>query len=183
MGKKRGVSMKRKVLLLAIIAILLLSGQAFADSKSKIGKKITAESPVYLDGVQVSDAVIFDGTSFGAIRELAEMLGLDVKFENGKEGSAIKLTSPEQEVPKEIVWEDLKKESDLKAKITGANNDIKQFNELIEYHNKQLSEVSASPSYVKDVENKIKEAQEEIITAQENIIKYKDELLALESAK
>lgn len=179
MGKKEVLFMKKKVVILTLCAIFLLSSSIYAATTSKVGKKITAESPVYLDGQLLNDAVILEGTSFVPVRVLSEALGLDVKFESSKEGSLINLTSPEtKEVTKEMVW----KKAGIEADIIGANNAIDRLNQEIEHSTKQL-EAATHEILVKTLERSIAEAKEQIITAQANIIKYTNELLELESAK
>lgn len=182
MDKKRGVSMKRKILLLAIIAILLLSSQAFADSLSKVGNKITAESPVYFNGKQLNDAIITDGTSYAPLRAIAEELGIDVKYEKNKEGSVINLTSPEQNSSKKINYDEMLKKTTLKTEISGAEKNIEHLSKLIDKLTTDL-EGKTNEIYIAVREKEISAARQEIITEQENIIKYTNELLELESAK
>ena len=178
MDKKRGAFMKKKVVILSICAIFLLSSSVMANTTSKVGKKITAETPVYLDGQLISNAIITEGSSFAPLRAIAEKLGLDVKYETSKEGSVIKLNSVEtKEVTKEMVW----KKAEIEAAIIGANNTIDRLNQEIEHSTKQL-ETATHELLVKTLERSISEAKEQIITAQANIITYTNELLELESS-
>lgn len=170
--------MKKKIILLSIFAVFLLSSQVFADSISQIGKKVSGEASVYLNGIKIKDAIIVNNSAYAPVRDLVESLGGEVEFKKTEKGSAINLTSPEtKEVTKEMIW----KKAELEAKIIGANNAIKRLNQEIEYATKQL-ETATHEILVKTLERSIAEAKEEIIQAQANIITYTNELLELESS-
>lgn len=169
--------MKKKVVILSICAIFLLSSSVYAATTSKIGKKITAEAPVYLDGQLISEAIITEGSSFAPLRAIAETLGLDVKYETSKEGNVIKLTSPEtKEVTNESIWE----KAELQAKINGANREIERANEVIKYSDEKLK-TEENTEWIAFHEKMKMESQEKIIKAQQDIITYTNELLALET--
>ncbi|MCR8656924.1 copper amine oxidase N-terminal domain-containing protein [Paenibacillus endoradicis] len=178
MDKKRGASMKKKIIILSSCAIFLLSGSVLANSTSKVGKKITAEAPVYLDGQLISDAIITEGSSYSPVRAIAEALGLDVKYETSKEGSVIKLTSPgTKETTNEMIW----KKADIEAKIITANLEIQQANEAINHSIEKLK-TEKNEEMISFYENRIVESQEKIIKSQQDIITYTNELLELESS-
>jgi hypothetical protein len=73
--------MKRVVIAFVAGALLMVSGQAMADSISRIGKKVGGEAAVYLNGKQLSDAIIVDDKSYAPVRDIAEAFGADVGFE------------------------------------------------------------------------------------------------------
>lgn len=178
MDKKRGACMKKKIILLSIFAVYLLSSQVFADSISQIGKKVSGEASVYLNGVKIKDAIIVNNASYAPIRPIAEALNVDVAFEKNEKGSAINLTSPEtKEVTKEMIW----KKAEIQTKITSANREIERLNQENDYATKQL-ETATHEILVKTLERSISEAKQQIIDAQANIITYTNELLELESS-
>ena len=77
----------RKYVVGFIFGVLLTFGfSAYAaDGFSKVGKTITAEYPVFLDGIELPvTAVAFEGTSYAPVRILAETLGLEVDFQENK---------------------------------------------------------------------------------------------------
>jgi len=112
----------RKYLLGFLFGVLLtFASSVYADEATKIGKKITAEYPVLLDGVELPvTAVAFEGTSYAPIRVLAEVLGLKVDFQDNK----VLLTSAGEEMKQsetEIIEEAIKQ---IDIKIRGIRFDL-----------------------------------------------------------
>src|SRR5690606_38206818 len=117
MEKTEVISM-RKVLFGFILCLsLFFSAQIFADSISKIGKKVDSEASIYLDEKQVSNAIIVDGTSYVPVREISELLGVEVEYKAAKEEKKIMLTSKPS-------WDDVVTQSNLKANIETAQKNI-----------------------------------------------------------
>ena len=85
--------MKLKSILFGVIigVALTVSSTALADSVSKIGKKVTKEYVVDIDGKTLPvSAIAFDGTSYLPIRSLSDELGLGVSVTSSK----ISLSTP-----------------------------------------------------------------------------------------
>lgn len=57
---------------------------AAADSLSYVGKKVTSETAVFLDGMPFDTAAIVDGTSLAPIRRVYETAGYKVTYKDGK---------------------------------------------------------------------------------------------------
>lgn len=75
--------MKKYLVGFVVGVILTVGSTALADQVSKIGKKITDEYTVKLDGKELPvKAVAIDGTSYAPLRAVGETLGLEVGFEN-----------------------------------------------------------------------------------------------------
>jgi hypothetical protein len=70
---------------IAIGIMLTVSVGAYAATKGYIGKKITAEIPVYVDGQEIPEvAVVVDGKSFLPVRKTAEAADLGLELKDGK---------------------------------------------------------------------------------------------------
>lgn len=64
-------------------AVLSLSGQALADSLSKVGKKVQNEYTVVVNGKELPvKAISIDGTSYTPNRAFAEATNSDIDFKN-----------------------------------------------------------------------------------------------------
>lgn len=183
MLKTRGDLVKKKISFLVILTIVLLATQVSADTISQIGKKVSGESSVYLNGNKLENAIIVDGTSYAPLRSVSEAYGNEISFEKTKEGNVIKMDTPELtkeeiEQVKELNWAKAK----LEAAIQGAKNTIEWANQNIDASKKML-EIEKNENRIKFYEEEISKAQQEIIQAQEDIITYTNELLELESSK
>lgn len=87
--------MKKIFISFIVVALLATSTSVFADTISSIGRKITAEYIVKLDGKQLPvKAVAFEGASYAPVRVISEALGLDVDFKNNE---VLLTTIPESE--------------------------------------------------------------------------------------
>ncbi|WP_028560852.1 hypothetical protein [Paenibacillus pinihumi] len=76
--------MKKFVVGVVVGAALTLSVTAAADSLSYVGKKVTSETAVFLDGMPFDTAAIVDGTSLAPIRRVYETAGYKVTYKDGK---------------------------------------------------------------------------------------------------
>jgi hypothetical protein len=75
--------MKKIVIGIIIGALLMFSGQAIADSISKVGKKVQAEYVIKVDGKKLdAKALAIDGQTTTPNRALADAVGYDVAFVN-----------------------------------------------------------------------------------------------------
>ncbi|MDQ0062390.1 hypothetical protein [Paenibacillus harenae] len=82
--------MKKVVIAFVAGALLMVSGQALAESISQVGKKVGGEAIVELNDTQLSNAIIVDGKSYAPVRDIAESFGADVEFEGAtKESKAV----------------------------------------------------------------------------------------------
>lgn len=72
--------MKKVVIAFIAGALLMISGQALAEQVSRIGLKVGGEAAVYLNGKQLSDAIIVDNKSYAPVRDIAEAFNSDVEF-------------------------------------------------------------------------------------------------------
>lgn len=85
----------KKTLLIAVSAfiagaLVMTTGQAMADSLSRVGKKVGSEAKVLLNGKQLSNAIIVDSKSYLPVRDIAESIGADVAYEAAsKDKSAV----------------------------------------------------------------------------------------------
>lgn len=74
-------------------AALMVSVSAAADSLSLIGKKVTSETEVYLDGKPFDTAPVINGTSLAPLRKAYEAAGFKVEYRDQK----VYLQSPVKE--------------------------------------------------------------------------------------
>lgn len=84
----------RKIVFIALTCTLILStSQAIASSLgSLVGKRVSTESEVYVDGVRISDAIIIEGKSYAPVRDIAESVGREVNFTSAKDGGKAVIT-------------------------------------------------------------------------------------------
>ncbi|MBJ6364137.1 hypothetical protein ACFOQM_23225 [Paenibacillus sp. GCM10012307] len=76
--------MKKFVVGVVVGAALTLSVTAAADSISFVGKKVTSQTEVYLDGKLFDSAPVIDGTSLAPLRKAYETAGYKVTYKDGK---------------------------------------------------------------------------------------------------
>lgn len=83
----------RKYIIGTIFGLVLgLSATAYADDlQTLIGQTIDGQTPVYLDGVKLDDAIIVDNKSYTPTRKVVEATGKEVTFKDG----GIYLETPE----------------------------------------------------------------------------------------
>jgi len=68
-------------------AVLMFSGQAFADQISRVGKKVGSEAIVFIEGKEVSSAIVVDGKAYTPARDIVETFGGTVNWVPGKGGN------------------------------------------------------------------------------------------------
>lgn len=69
---------------IVIGSIMSFSVGAAADSISLIGKKISGESDVVVNGLKIGTAIIVNGSSYAPVRTIGDAAGFDVGFVNKK---------------------------------------------------------------------------------------------------
>lgn len=78
---------------------------AAADSISLVGKKISGESDVVVNGEKIGTAIIVNGSSYAPVRAIGEAAGFEVGFANKK----VVLGAAKEESVKPVEGADLKK--------------------------------------------------------------------------
>src|SRR5690554_6846980 len=73
-------SMKHIIMAFIVGVLVMISGQALADTVSQIGNKVDSEAVVIVNDERVSDAIIIKGKSYTPSRDVAEALGGTVKW-------------------------------------------------------------------------------------------------------
>lgn len=181
--------MKKLVIGIFIGALLMFSGQAFADTISRVGKKVGAEATVFLNGTQLSDAVIVDGKSFAPVRDIADAFGADVEFEPAtKEKKAvITLNGDIQAHPPDLQLIIYKQEKEQLESELASNKKVVE-NAEVELKKAQSKLESAmeweKPLYIRDIDSytAIKEESEARITEiNERLNEINAEISKLES--
>lgn len=148
--------MKKIVIGMILGAVLMFSGQAVADSISKVGKRVQAEYVVEVDGVELeSMGLAIDGQTTVPARAFGDATGYDVKFTNKK----VILTKKEQQEvdPVESIQDQLNV-------INGDIEGLETLSRFLEGNIKQdifstdLERVNAENKY-REYQEKIKELQ------------------------
>jgi len=133
----------RKVAI-GFVAFLLISTASVVGAsgvKSMIGKKVTAEATIFVNGESVSDAIILDGTTYVPARELVEAMDSKIKYTapTEKGGKAvIDITKPNG-VP--LISDDVRAElinEQLQTLIGTRDSHVKEIARLNELRNEQL---------------------------------------------
>jgi predicted RNase H-like nuclease (RuvC/YqgF family) len=123
--------MKKFISGIIIGALLMVGTQSFAANIGYIGKKVSSETVVKVNGEEAGKAVIVDNKSFIPVRDISEKIGAKISFE--KDGSILLAT--ENPIQKEIeqVNSDIKSTksriSDLEQRISEYENQIKAIEE------------------------------------------------------
>lgn len=162
----------RKYIVGFVFGILIaLPAAIFAEEVSNVGKRITAEYPVFLDGQEFSvKAVAFEGISYAPVRVIAEALGLEVDFRD----RTVILTSPKKEEGENEILKEIKKiEGELRIlgrDIANAENKVKN-REMILFDAKQYG---FSEEMIQEREIELQKSQAEL----ESLLQQKSELEA-----
>lgn len=86
-------------------SVLSFGVGAAADSISLVGKKISGETDVLVDGVKLGTAIIVNGSSYAPVRVISEAAGFDVGFVDKK----VVLGTAKEEVVKPVETVDANK--------------------------------------------------------------------------
>ncbi|MGO4543222.1 hypothetical protein AB4Z29_00280 [Paenibacillus sp. 2TAB23] len=98
-------------------SVLTFGVGAAADSISLVGKKISGETDVLVNGVKLGTAIIVNGSSYAPVRVIGEAAGFEVGFVNKK----VVLGAPKGEVTNPVETQtDTKKERIAEIKKRGA---------------------------------------------------------------
>lgn len=96
--------MKKFVIGLVTGVLLATAGTAFGAT-ALIGKKVDSEVQIVLDGKNISNGIVIEGTSYAPVRSLTEAVGLDISYNKGVvslESETSEYTSAQPE-PKPVV--------------------------------------------------------------------------------
>lgn len=130
-----------KKLLIGVAAVTLLTSAAIVSANgisSLVGKRVAAEATVFVNGKQVSDAIIIDGKSYAPVKDVVDSMGGSVKYvkaSNGDEKASLQIerkTTPVNHLESELTIV----ESDLES----TNNKLKNVLNEIEKYTKQRDE-------------------------------------------
>ncbi|MEK5479888.1 hypothetical protein NYE70_23605 [Paenibacillus sp. FSL R5-0407] len=125
--------MKKFVVGVFVGAMLMMSTQAFGASINYIGKKVSGETPVKVNGETAGNAIIVDNKSFIPVRDISDKIGADISFEKG---GVISLTTSSQ-TPEEstVNTEAIKKQQELidetKKKIDATAEKVSHYEALV----------------------------------------------------
>ncbi|RUS41842.1 hypothetical protein [Cohnella sp. AR92] len=144
------------ILLGMLVGIALtISAGAYAANSGLIGKKITAEVPIVLDGKKISEkGSVAGGTTLLPVRSLAGLFGADVKYTDGTVyltstevgGAAVPEATTSPTAANQLTEEELKKKiADLDSRIEMA---LLTYNETQEV----IDRMSTDPNAEKEVE-------------------------------
>lgn len=167
--------------------VLTFGATAFAENVSKIGKRISAEFVVKLDGEALPvKAVAFDGTSYAPVRAIGEALGLDVDFID----SEVILTS-NVEKEADVIVEKLTAEQ-IKERIIVVNQDIEILERAVERSEdslrRKLLEFELRPEAydnktINEIEERIEGYKIRINEAQQELADLERQLAELQAAE
>lgn len=76
----------KKVIYSAIASLLVLgslTASVYAGTNSLIGKKVQSVISVTVNGKQVKDAIVIDGTTYAPVRSFSEAAGYSIAFDKG----------------------------------------------------------------------------------------------------
>jgi len=154
-------------------ALIMFSGQVFADQISRVGKKVGSEAIVRIEGKEVSSAIVVDGKAYTPARDIVEKFGGTVTWVPGEKGGSnvieiYRLPDGELVATKE-------KKKELESEISKLKDSIK------------FQEEEYIPMIEKNMSNRVpgsdaeKEAKELIAEYKDNLSQDKQKLAALES--
>ncbi len=150
--------MKKYVIGFVIGALLMFSGQALANTVSRVGLKVGSEATVILNGNQLPDAIIVDSKSYAPVKDIADAFGADVKYEPASKGkkAVITLVGDIKQHPTDLQLMILQKEKteledELVVRVRSAENaekDIKENQEKLD----ALKNEWEKPVYINKIE-------------------------------
>jgi len=167
-------TLKHIIMAFIVGALVMVSGQALANTVSQIGNKVDSEAAVYVNGEKVSDAIIIKGKSYVPGRDVAEALGGTVEWK-GSENS-IMITKNN-----ELNFEEIQAHSRAKANVTETEKEIERLENSLA---KAKSDLETTEGLYKEfVAQRISDLEIAIETEKANLEKYEKELQELESTK
>ena len=173
--------MKKFIMGAIVGASLMLAGTVFADEiQSMVGKKVEGSFPLYVNGERASkDVLVIEGTSYGPVRLIAEMLGYDVSFID----SEVILTKKNPEVDQAKMVSDILEILKRDGKIEATEEKAKEILQKMQEFGKTGPNVSAEMlvnAYYKWI-GLDKQQSEKIIEELQK--QYEDEVKAIEDEK
>src|SRR5690606_32061440 len=127
-------SIQHIIMAFIVGVLVMISGQALADTVSQIGNKVDSEAIVYVNDERVSDAIIIKGKSYTPSRDVAEALGGTVKWV-GSENSIMITSNEEIAANSEKTIDYNKEKAILDAKIESSKSIISYNEGYIEKYN------------------------------------------------
>lgn len=95
---------------------LSIAGSVYGADIILLGKTIQGQTPVYLDGEKLDDAIIVDGKSYGPIRKIGEASGNTVSFEEGEiHLNSVSPSTTQQSGDDAVIESTVSKEEQLKS--------------------------------------------------------------------
>jgi hypothetical protein len=148
-------------------AVVMTAGSAIAaEVKQLVGTKVGSVWELHVDGKVVGEVPIINGNSYGPVRQIAEIAGMDVDFEPGKVFLETKEADNTIEPTRtEVINSHL---SHLAVVVEGEQNAIKAYETLIKQEKDSASE--AATLYKAEIE-KVKK----------RVAEYEAEIAALEA--
>src|SRR5690606_9491967 len=167
-------SIQHIIMAFIVGVLVMISGQALADTVSQIGNKVDSEAVVIVNDERVSDAIIIKGKSYTPSRDVAEALGGTVEWK-GSENSIVITKS------NELNFEELQAHSKAKVNVDSTKSEIERLENSLA---KAKVEVETANGIYKDfVVERIANLEVEIEEAKANLAKYEKELADLEAGK
>jgi peptidoglycan hydrolase CwlO-like protein len=180
--------MKKYVIGFIIGALLMFSGQALANTVSRVGLKVGSEATVILNGNQLPDAIIVDSKSYAPVKDIADAFGADVKYEPASKGkkAVITLIGDIKQHPADLQALILQKEKEeLEEELASKQASVENANKTINENQEKLKNVTKEwekPMYTSEIEtySKFKEESEaRIKEINERLTEINKELEAL----
>lgn len=154
-------------------AVVMTAGSAIAaEVKQLVGTKVGSVWELHVDGEKAGEVPIINGSSYGPIRQIAEIAGMDVDFEPGKVfletakegGGNVEVGEKTQEV--------------LTSEISTKKVQLQAWKDKVVAHEESIRDVD-SPENVAVQEAKIVEAKGEIAALEAEIVDLEAQLAAL----
>lgn len=137
--------MKKAIVGFIAGAIFMLSTQAYGSGISLIGKKVSGEVNVVVDGKQLSKAIIVEGKSYAPVRDISNGVGADLIYEKG---GPIVLSTNSSSSEKSVV--DIIEKRDLETKISQQENKLKEIKKTISDLELQITDVKAKITKIEE---------------------------------
>lgn len=161
--------MKKVIIAFIAGALVMVSGQAIANTVSQIGNKVDSEAAVYVNGERVSDAIIIKGKSYFPGRDVVEKMGGTVEWK-GSEGIIITAEK-----------DDDKLLSLAKANVKSTKDIISDIESSLAKYKEDI--IDSSGVYKEFLTEHIAKLENELKQNQEKLAQYEKEIQELESTK
>jgi uncharacterized small protein (DUF1192 family) len=166
-NNRRGNVMKKMKYFIAgtlVGAVVMTAGSAIAaEVKQLVGTKVGSVWELHVDGKVIGEVPIINGNSYGPVRQIAEIAGMDVDFEPGKVFLETKEAAGISESSRPEVIKD--RISVVKTLVDSSNNAIAAYETLIKQEKDSSSEaVLLYKAEIEKVKKRIAEYEAEIAT-------------------